>query len=108
MRVLLIAICILVIAYVIKIDLEEGGLNFTNFYETKECEETFTIEKVLVKIQPGDTLYSLFAVTPFHEPITSVDRVTLFYELNPHLRYQSLVIGESIYIPMAKKQKQEC
>ena len=108
MRVLLIAICILVFAYVIKTDLEEGALNFTNFYETKECEETFTIEKVRVKIQPGDTLYSLFSVTPFNEPITFVERATMFYELNPHLRYQSLVIGESIYIPVAKKIKKAC
>ena len=108
MRVLLIAICILVFAYVIKIDLQEGALNFTNFYETKDCEETFTIEKVRVKIQPGDTIYSLFAVTPFNEPITFVDRVALFYELNPHLRYQSLVVGESIYIPIAKKKKEDC
>ena len=108
MRVLLIAICILVFAYVIKIDLEEGALNFTDFYETKVCEETYTIEKVRVKIQQGDTIYSLFAVTPFNEPITFVDRVTIFYELNPHLRYQSLLVGESVYIPVAKKIKKAC
>ena len=108
MRVLLTAICILVFAYAIKIDLEEGALNFTDFYETEECEETFTIEKVRVKIQAGDTLYSLFAVTPFNGEITSIERVSLFYELNPHLRYQSFVIGESIYIPVAKKIKKAC
>ncbi len=108
MRVLLTAILILVLAYVIKIDLQEGALNFTTFHETNTCEETFTIEKVRVKIQAGDTIYSLFAVTPFNEPITFVDRVTLFYELNPHLRYQSLVIGESVYIPIAKKKKEDC
>ena len=108
MRVLLTAICILVFAYAIKIDLEEGSLNFTDFYETEECEETFTIEKVRVKIQAGDTLHSLFAVTPFNGDITSIERVSLFYELNPHLRYQSLVVGESIYIPVAKKIKKAC
>ena len=108
MRVLLIAICILVLAYAIKIDLEEGALNFTDFYETEECEETFTIEKVRVKIQVGDTLHSLFAVTPFNGEITSIERISLFYELNPHLRYQSFVIGESIYIPVAKKIKKAC
>ena len=108
MRVLLSAICILVFAYAIKIDLEEGALNFTDFYETEECEETFTIEKVRVKIQVGDTLHSLFAVTPFNGEITSIERISLFYELNPHLRYQSFVIGESIYIPVAKKIKKAC
>ena len=108
MRVLLAAICILIFAYAIKIDLEEGALNYTDFHETEECEETFTIEKVRVKIQAGDTLYSLFAVTPFNGEITSIERVSLFYELNPHLRYQSLVIGESVYIPVAKKIKKPC
>lgn len=108
MRYILIAIIILLTAFIIKEDLVVGSLNYTDFYATDECDQTSHIEKVLVKIQAGDTIYSLFAATQSPEPILFIDRLTLFYELNPHLRMQTLIIGETVYIPIKKIGKQAC
>ena len=108
MRIILIALSLLIIAYVIKVDLNEGGLNYTTFYETKDCVETFYIEKVRVKIQIGDTIHSLFAATNLETSMSFGERLSAFYELNPHLKKQALIAGESVYIPIAKKKKQSC
>lgn len=108
LRYILIAIMILLTAFIIKEDLMEGSLKHTDFYATNECDETSQIEKVSVKIQQGDTIHSLFAATASPDSMLFIDRLTLFYELNPHLRVQTLVIGETIYIPIKKTGKQAC
>lgn len=108
MRVFIISVCILIIAYVIKVDLHEGGLNYTSIKETKSCDETFIIEKVRVQIQSGDSLYSIFAVIPTKEELSIIERTDMFYQLNPHLKQQSFIPGEFVYVPIAKKKKMNC
>lgn len=93
-----------VIAAVIKIDLEQGTLPLASFYE-EACNEV-TYETVTVKIAENDTIHSLFATTPMENAIPFSQRLTLFFNYNPHLQHQSLVAGEEVIIPI--KQINKC
>ena len=89
------------IAAVIKIDLQEGTLPLAKFYEVP-CVETVEYETVRVKVAPNDTFYSLFASTPYEAAISHSERLTLFFQYNPHLQKQPLVAGEEVLIPIKR------
>ena len=108
MKYVITAILCILVAYIIKVDLQEGAINFTSIKETNSCEETFEIDEVRVKIQEGDTIYTLFATTSSPINISFIERLTQFYQLNPHLKNQSLLPGEYVYVPIVKQMKQEC
>lgn len=105
MRLLGWTILIFLIAAVIKIDLQEGTMPLTNFYE-KPCTEIVEYETVQVKIRENDTIYSLLAATPSAETIPQSERLTLFFTYNPHLQNQRLIPGEEVIIPI--KQINHC
>lgn len=107
MRFVLLAIGILLISYVVKLDLQEGALTHTTFYETTACAQHMETT-VRVKIAGGDTIYSLFAATPSPVPMPFPERLAKFYQLNPHLQQQSFVSGELIDVPIVKKHENRC
>lgn len=107
MRLFLSTICIFALALVIKIDLQEGTLPLASFYE-ETCEKTFEYEHVNVRVAANDTIYSLFATTPSPITIPFPERLTVFYDINPHLQKQALVVGEKILIPIKVQTKNQC
>lgn len=102
------AIIILLIAYIVKVDLDTGAITYTDLLETKACTNTLEVEMVRVKVQQGDSIYSLFAQTSSPIEIPFIDRLTEFYKMNPHLRNQTLQIGDFIYIPIKKIGNTSC
>ncbi|WP_332646818.1 hypothetical protein [Lysinibacillus sp. 54212] len=107
MRLFLSTICIFALALVIKIDLEEGTIPLASFYE-ETCEETYQYENINVRVAANDTIYSLFATTPSPVAIPFPERLTAFYDINPHLQKQALVAGERILIPIKVKANNQC
>ena len=91
------------IAAVIKIDLQEGTLPLAKFYEVP-CADRVDYETVRVKVAPNDTFYSLFASTPYEATISHSERLTLFFQYNPHLQKQPLVAGEEVLVPVKRIQ----
>lgn len=108
MKYVVTAIVCILIAFVIKVDLQEGAINYTSLKETESCEDTLVIDEVRVKIQDGDTIYTLFATTSSPIDVSFIERLTQFYQLNPHLKNQSLLAGEYVYIPIVKEVKEVC
>lgn len=109
MRILIASIIIVAIAFVIKIDLQEGTLPLASFYQTKnDCQNDEELAYVTVQVMEGDTMYSLFAATPSPIKMTYPDRLAKFYQLNPHLQLQSLVPGEQVLLPMQTIAKKNC
>ncbi len=99
-------IIIFLIAAVIKIDLQEGTVPLTNFYEVP-CEEGDDYETVRVKVRKGDTIYSLFAATPSATHLPQSERLALFFTYNPHLENQPLLPGEEVLIPTKRIKRCE-
>lgn len=107
MRYLLFTIGILLIAYVVKIDLQQGALTYTTFYETQACEQQR--ERIVrIKLVEGDTIYSIFAATPSPIAIPFPERLAKFYQLNPHLQKQALTAGELINLPIVESISENC
>ncbi|KYG92240.1 hypothetical protein [Metasolibacillus sp. FSL K6-0083] len=108
MRYIIFTILFFIIATVVKIDLQEGTLPLASFYAQEDCEEQIDYEwhNVIVRVQPRDTIYSLFAATPSDAP--SPERLAEFYKANPHLQQQSLVPGELIKLPIRKQKENKC
>ena len=93
-------ICILlIIGFVLQYDLRHGSLRHADFYET-DCEKQEEIQYVQTKIQTGDTIYSLFSNVSSPESFPYIERLSYFYELNPHLQKQPLVAGDSVKVPI--------
>lgn len=107
MRYLLLAIGFLLISYIVKVDLQEGALTHTAFYEAQTCQQP-TPKYRRVKLAEGDTIYSIFAATPSPIPMPFPERLAKFYQLNPHLQQQVLVPGELIYVPIVEKSENPC
>lgn len=91
---------------IIRLDLTEGSLQHTSFYDSESCQETFTTSYVVTIVQADDTIHSLFANTLSPEPMTFPERLTLFYEYNKHLQKQPLLAGEQVKIPIQEKSIQ--
>lgn len=109
LRPLLLALSILLIAYIVKTDLSEGTLAKTEFYheEEQECQKEVTTTSVAVEVHKGDTLQSLFTLHPSPVEITFLERLAFFYKLNPHLRKQALLPGEIVTLPILLEQPSE-
>ncbi|MBD8034483.1 MULTISPECIES: hypothetical protein [Solibacillus] len=109
MRFLIASIVLLLIAFVIKVDLQEGTLPLTSFYaSTQSCDEILQESYVVVKIQQDDTIYSLFSATPSPVKTTFPERLAQFYKLNPHLNLQPLVPGDTVFVPIISHAKENC
>lgn len=109
LRYLVIAAICIILGFVIKTDLQEGALPLAAFYKSDEiCTEQDQIQSVSVRIAEGDTIYSLFAATPSPLPMAFTERLSKFYELNPHLQLQTLVPGELIQLPIYAKTTEIC
>ena len=102
----LLIICILcVIVFVIQYDLRHGALRHADFYNMA-CEQEEIIQYVQTKIQPGDTIYSLFNSVSNDAEYPFIERLAKFYELNPHLQKEPLVAGDFVKVP--KKTLSDC
>ncbi|GLC88621.1 hypothetical protein [Lysinibacillus piscis] len=112
MRAFLLTAIIVIIAFVIKVDLTEGSLQFTNFYTEKtkqlQCEQQQEPDYISIQTMQDDTIHSLFALHPAKEPMTFPERLQLFYKLNPHLQLQALTAGENIKLPLSFPQQNQC
>lgn len=109
MRFLIASIVLLLLAFVIKVDLQEGTLPLASFYAAPQsCEEVEQGSYVVVKIQQNDTIYSLFSATPSPIKTTFPERLAQFYQLNPHLNLQPLVPGDTVLIPIISNVKENC
>ena len=108
MRFLLTALFCLVIAFVIKEDLQQGTLPLTSFYNNEKICEEVIMKSVVIRVVEGDSIYSIFAVTPSPVEVSFPERLASFYKLNPHLQLQSLKVGEEISIPIFEKTPNNC
>lgn len=109
LRFLIVSIILVVLVFVIKVDLQEGTIPLASFYaNTTNCERTDEITYVSVQVMEGDTIYSLFSATPSPTKMMFTERLTKFYELNPHLQLQKLVPGETILLPLSIKAPEKC
>lgn len=108
MRFILFTLCFFLVATIIKIDLQEGTIPLAAFYTEEKCVESIqnVWQTVSVRIQEGDTIYSLFTTTPTNAPYP--ERLAEFYKANPHLQKQSLVPGELILLPINVKVTEKC
>lgn len=107
MRPLLLALTILLIAYIVKTDLSEGTLAQSDFHleeKTKECQKEVITSSVAVEVHKGDTLQTLFTLHPSPVEITFLERLSYFYKLNPHLRKQALLPGDIVTLPIFLEQ----
>lgn len=106
------AIIIIIIAFVVKVDLTEGSLQFSAFSlknsDNALCEKQREPNYITVQTIQGDTIHSLFALHPAKVPMTFPERLELFYQLNPHLQLQALVPGENIKLPLSFEFENKC
>lgn len=98
MRYLISACLLFIFIHIIRIDLEFGTIpNITHASSQQQCEDE-TSELVVTSID-GDTVESLFSLYP--DPHMSlIDRLQLFYKLNPQLEKQQIVSGLQIVLPI--------
>lgn len=107
MRILLFAVTLFIIIHFIRIDLVEGTIptRTTPIIEEPSCdEETFLIPVTSIE---GDTIEALFALYP-DPTISFIDRLTLFYEVNPHLKLQGIVPNDKILLPLSNLEEDGC
>lgn len=101
MRILILALSIFLIIHFVRVDFVEGTIPKKEIEaQSEQCDETNSIPVTSVN---GDTIESLFALYPDAE-IGFIDRLDLFYKLNPHLKLQEIVGGQTIHIPLSGKQ----
>lgn len=112
LRPILIALSILLIAYIVKTDMSAGTLSHAATYssvkEEEACIDKVYYNSVTVQIHEGDTLQTLFALHPSPAEMTFLERLALFYELNPHLRKQPLLPGDTVKLPILQEQSNAC
>lgn len=107
MRILLFAVCLFIIIHFIRIDLVEGTIPTISSptFEESSCEEgTFFIPVTSIE---GDTIEALFALYPDPE-VSMIDRLSLFYKANPHLKLQAIVANDRILLPVSHLQEDGC
>ncbi|MET3574759.1 hypothetical protein ACFFIY_10920 [Bhargavaea ullalensis] len=110
MRIILSAILILAISWFIRTDLQVGTIPMAAFYggpggEDPECSETAEPGSIPVTVVAGDTVRSLFALYP--DKMDLLERLSAFYELNPHLRKRDPAEGEVVFLPLSA-DRQDC
>lgn len=107
MRILLIALTLFIIIHFIRIDLVEGTIptRTSPVIEATSCdEETLFIPVTSIE---GDTIEALFALYP-DPTISFIDRLTIFYEVNPHLKLQGIVPNDKILLPLSNSEENKC
>lgn len=98
MKIFVATILLLISFYIVKVDLIEGTIPLAYSTQPVECEKK--LDYITVEIVAGDTLHSLFSLYPSTEPITDTERLTDFYNLNPHFINQSFKVGENVLLPV--------
>ena len=108
MRILLAALAVFGILYMLKTDLTEGTIQLAAFASNEPaCEEMDKPVSIVVTTVEGDTIESLFALYP-DPSLAFIERLTAFYQLNPHLQLQDMVGGEQIEIPLSNETVTFC
>jgi hypothetical protein len=108
MRILLIAVAIFITIHLIRTDLMEGTISFASFSDPiEQCEERLEITTIPIITVEGDTIESLFALYPDPES-GFIERLSIFYTLNPHLKKQKILAGEKVSLPLTRLQVEKC
>lgn len=108
MRILLLAILLFVTIHFVRLDLAEGTIPLASFAnELPECNDTQKIKTIPVTTVDGDTIETLFALYPVSDS-NFMERLTLFYKVNPHLQQQQLIGGQQINLPLASDSSDGC
>ncbi|MET1014252.1 MAG: hypothetical protein ABWX61_07055 [Paenisporosarcina sp.] len=109
MRILGLAILILLVSYIIKVDLLDGTISLAAFSKEEPiCTEDVYYEVFPVQTVMDDTIFSLFAVYPSEIWVSFPERLEAFYQENPHYRNQTLQPYETVQIPIFKKKMSAC
>lgn len=109
MRYLVFTVVFFLVATVVKIDLTEGTVPLAAFSgEEQPCEKQISIKSISVVTALGDSVQSLFAAYPSEIDISLPERLSHFYDLNPHLKNQAMVPGELIKLPIYEKVNGKC
>lgn len=109
MRIIGLAILILVLSYIIKVDLLDGTISLASFSQPESvCVESNKYEIFHVQTLEGDTVLALFGVYPSEVWVSFPERLEAFYKENPHLRNQLLQPGELVKVPVYKDTKSTC
>lgn len=109
MRILGLAISILLLSYIIKVDLLDGTISLAAFTKTEpDCVQQEDYDVFPVQALEGDTVLSLFGVYPSEVWVSFPERLEAFYKENPHLRNQALQAGEIINVPIYKDMPISC
>ena len=109
MRIIGLAILILLLSYILKVDLLDGTISLAAFTHSEpEClqEEKYIVFPV--QTLEGDTVLSLFSVYPSEVWVSFPERLEAFYKENPHLRNQTLRAGEIVDVPIYKDTQKSC
>ncbi|WJY28475.1 MULTISPECIES: hypothetical protein [Sporosarcina] len=108
MRLLLSAIALFAIIYMLKSDLTEGTIQLAAFAsEEAGCPEVDKPPSIVVTAAEGDTIETLFALYP-DPAVPFMDRLTAFYQLNPHLQKQDPAGGEQVKLPLGDEIVTSC
>lgn len=109
MRSILLTCVILLVAYIIKIDLTKGTLSHAALtISEQQCVQDHLYETLTVQIHEGDTLQSLFTIHPSPTNISFLERLALFYKVNPHLKRQALIPGDIVKLPIVQNETNYC
>lgn len=109
MRIVGLAILILLLSYILKVDLLDGTISLAAFTQSEtEClqEEEYIVFPV--QTLEGDTVLSLFSVYPSEVWVSFPERLEAFYKENPHLQNQTLSAGEIVDVPIYKDTQKSC
>lgn len=110
MRIILLALTILLLSYVIKVDILEGTISRAAFTTKSEieCKEVNEYEVIPVQVIEGDTIFSLFALHPSTVWVSLPERLASFYSENPHLVKQTFQAGEIVNLPIYMNIDNSC
>ena len=109
MRIAGLAVLILILSYIVKVDMLEGTISLAAFTKSEPaCTEEIGYEVFPAQTVAGDTLLSLFSVYPSEVWVSFPDRLEAFYQENPQLRNQPIQAGEYVKIPIYKDTKLSC
>jgi hypothetical protein len=109
MRIIGLAVFILIISYIIKIDLLDGTISLAAFSKTEpECVKQEQYEIFPVQTVKGDTVLSVFGVYPSEVWVSFPERLEAFYQENPHLQNQVFQPGEIVNVPIYKDSTLSC
>ncbi|MFX3674394.1 MAG: hypothetical protein ACE3JQ_08105 [Paenisporosarcina sp.] len=109
MRTIILAITILLLSYVIKVDILNGTISKAAFTKVEQaCENPAEYEIIPVQTIEGDTIFSLFALHPSTVWVSLPERLSAFYVENPHLQLQTFHTGEIVNLPIYVDAENSC